>query len=96
MPTIAQLVGQDNTTIVEHVHSRKTFAQQRRDALTRQRDALQTRLGSLRKEIRKVTAKAEVTTDATLIQDAIAKLERMGRAEAKLVEDIDRLTTKIR
>jgi RNA polymerase-binding transcription factor DksA len=94
MPTIAQLVGQDNA-VVEHVHSRKTFAQQRRDALVQQRDGVQARLDNLRKEIRKVQAKAGVSDDKAFIEDAIAKLERMGRAEAKLVEDIARLTAKI-
>lgn len=81
--------------VVEHVHSRQTFAAQRRAGLAKQRDNVQARLDSLRKEVRKIGAKASLMTDETQLRDAIAKLERMNRAEKKLVEDVARLTDKI-
>lgn len=92
--TLAYTSVSDGLT-VEHIHSRQTFAAQRRAALNTQREGVQARLDNLRKEIRKITAKAQITTDEGALRDAIAKLERMGRAEAKLVDDVARLTLKI-
>lgn len=98
MPTIAQIVGQDttqDTATIQHHHSRQTFHAQRKAGLAKQRDHVQARLDNLRKEVRKIQAKAALMDDARQIQDAIGKLERMGRAERKLVEDVARLTGKI-
>lgn len=92
--TIAYTTLSEGLT-VEHVHSRQTFRDQRREALTRQRDGAQARLDSLRKEVRRIQARAALLTDEAQLRDAIAKLERMGAAERKLVEDIARLNAKI-
>lgn len=92
MPTIAQLVGQD-VALIEHHHPTTTFAAQRQQALVKQRSNIQARLDNLRKEIRKVQAKAE--TGVIDLAEGIAKLERMNSAEAKLVQDIARLTDKV-
>lgn len=94
MNTIAYTSTSDGLT-VDHAHSRQTFAVQRRAALAKQRDSVQARLDSLRKEVRKIQARAGLMTDEAEIRDAIAKLERMNRAEHKLVDDIARLTAKI-
>jgi uncharacterized small protein (DUF1192 family) len=76
---------------------RDAFITARNEALTRQRDGIQARLGSLQKEIRKVVAQLEAGTISgeSAVDDAFARLHRMGGTEAKLVSDIARLNQKI-
>jgi hypothetical protein len=76
---------------------RDAFLTARNEALTKQRDGIQVRLTSLQKEIRKVVVSLETgaVTGQTRVDDAFARLERMGVTEAKLVADIARLNNKI-
>jgi cell division protein FtsB len=93
--TLAYSSVSDGLAVIEHHHSRKTFAAQRQAALVKQRDAVQARLDNLRREIRKIQANAAMWTDEAMLREGIAKLERMGRAEHKLVDDSARLSEKI-
>lgn len=76
---------------------RDAFLSARNEALAKQRDGIQARLGSLQKEIRKVVAQLETGKVAgeAAVEDAFARLSRMGATEAKLVADIARLNNKI-
>lgn len=74
--------------------SKVQFFEQRKAALSRERAVSQGRLDTLRAEIRKIISSLEHGT-ASDQDKAFATLERMGKTEAKLVEDIVRLTTKI-
>lgn len=84
-------------SLITHIHSTKTFSVQRRDALIKQRSTCQARLDNLRKEIRRIMNSLETgkVTGTTAVDEAFEKLARMGRAEAKLLSDITRLSSKI-
>lgn len=102
MPTIGQLVSQDTIAavvapvIIEHNHSRETFAAQRKAALAKQRDGVKSRLDNLRSEVASIRVKALAdSTSAETAGDLLAKLERMSVTERRLVDDVARLNAKI-
>lgn len=77
--------------------NKKMFADQRKTALTSQRDKTQKTLSSLQAEILRIMSQLETgkITGPQRVEDAFSRLARMGKTEARLVTDITRLNEKI-
>lgn len=76
---------------------RDAFHAERRAALVAEQEKVHARLESLRGDIARLMAKLDcgAITDPQEVEEAFAKLTRLGALERKFLDDIARITTKI-